>query len=171
MTDQEDRPTLPARVDGAPTFVAVAGARAARDRQPPYVLVTAARNEAAFIERTLGAVVGQTVKPLRWVIVSDGSTDGTDDIVSRYAQRHPWIQLIRTPERHERTFAGKARAFNLGWETTKDLAYEAIGNLDADVSFAPEYFAFLLERLAAIPPWESSERLSSTAHSTTTIVL
>src|SRR5438128_669836 len=114
-----------------------------------YVIVTPARNEAQFIELTIKAVVGQTVTPARWVIVSDGSTDGTDDIVSRYAREFPWIQLIRLPEHRERTFAAKARAFNLACAAMKDLAYDVIVNLDADVSFDEEYFGFLLGKLAA----------------------
>ena len=58
-----------------------------------YMLVTPARNEAAFIERTIQSVIAQTVRPLRWVIVSDGSTDGTDEIVARYAANRDWIEL------------------------------------------------------------------------------
>jgi glycosyltransferase involved in cell wall biosynthesis len=85
------------------------------------------------------------------VIVSDGSTDGTDAIVAKYAEQRPWIQLIRLPARQERTFASKARAFNLGWVSMKKLPYDAIGNLDADVSFDPDYFAFLLDRLSGEP--------------------
>ena len=50
-----------------------------------YVLITPARNEAAFIEQTIESVVAQTARPAKWVIVSDGSTDGTDEIVGRYA--------------------------------------------------------------------------------------
>ncbi len=64
-----------------------------------YVLITPARNEAAFIELTIKSVIGQTVLPLKWVIVSDGSTDGTDEIVKKYAAEHPWIELVRMPER------------------------------------------------------------------------
>src|SRR5438045_4123249 len=67
-----------------------------------YVLITPARNEARFIERTIQAVVAQTFKPGKWVIVSDGSTDGTDEIVKRYALEHTWIELVRTEERAER---------------------------------------------------------------------
>jgi glycosyltransferase involved in cell wall biosynthesis len=63
-----------------------------------YVLVTPARNEAQFLSQTIEAVIAQTVKPLKWTIVSDGSTDGTDDIVSRYAAEHAWIELVRMPE-------------------------------------------------------------------------
>ena len=116
-----------------------------------YVLVTAARNEAEFIELTIASVVSQTIKPARWVIISDGSTDGTDDIVNKYAAQHPWIELLRMPERRERHFAAKAHAFNTGCERLKDLKYDAIGNLDADVSFDEGYFAFLLEKLEQNP--------------------
>jgi biofilm PGA synthesis N-glycosyltransferase PgaC len=114
-----------------------------------YVLVTPARNEAAFIELTLRSMVAQTVLPLKWVIVSDGSTDGTDEIVARYSASHPWIELLRMPERRERHFAGKVHAFNAGYERVKGLPYRVIGSMDADISFDPEYFAFLLDKLAA----------------------
>ena len=116
-----------------------------------YVLVTPARNEAAFIEATLRSVVAQTVRPTRWVVVSDGSTDGTDDIVRTYAARHDWIELLRMPERRERNFAGKVHAFNAGYDRVKDLSYQALGCMDADISFDEEYFAFLLGRLGDDP--------------------
>jgi len=125
------------------------GGRLDRGRRPAYVLVTSARDEADFIEETIKSVVAQTDPPLRWVIVSDGSTDGTDEIVSKYAEQHGWIQLITLTNQHKRTFAAKARAFNLGWESTKGLGYDAIANVDADVSFNPDYFAFLLDQLAS----------------------
>jgi len=115
---------------------------------PTYVLVTPARNEAEFIERTIQSVVVQTVRPLKWVIVSDGSTDGTDEIVKKYAGEHAWIELVRAPERTERHFAGKVHAFNAGYARLKDLSYDVIGSLDGDVSFDEEYFAFLLGKLA-----------------------
>ena len=116
-----------------------------------YVLITPARNEAAFIGLTLESVVSQTVKPAKWVIVSDGSTDGTDDIVRKYAAEHPWIELLRMPERRERHFAGKVHAFNAGYDRVKTLQYDAIGSLDGDISFDERYFAFLLEKLAGDP--------------------
>jgi glycosyltransferase involved in cell wall biosynthesis len=118
---------------------------------PAYVLITPARNEAQFIELTIKSVVAQTVRPLKWVIVSDGSTDGTDDIVSRYAADHPWIELIRMPERPERHFAGKVYAFNAGYTRVKDLEYGVIGSLDGDISFDQGYLSFLLLKLAEDP--------------------
>src|SRR5437773_11441453 len=80
-----------------------------------YALVTPARNEAQFIARTIESVVAQTLRPVKWAIVSDGSTDGTDDIVNRYAAQHRWIELVRMPERSERHFAGKVHAFSAGY--------------------------------------------------------
>jgi poly-beta-1,6-N-acetyl-D-glucosamine synthase len=111
-----------------------------------YVLITPARNEEAFIEQTISSVVSQTVRPAKWVIVSDGSTDATDEIVKKYAAEHPWIELLQMPERRERHFAGKVYAFNAGYARVKDLKYDIIGSLDADISFDPEYFDFLLKK-------------------------
>jgi glycosyltransferase involved in cell wall biosynthesis len=85
---------------------------------------------------------------LKWVIVSDGSTDETEPIVTRYAERHPWIELVRMPDRKERNFAGKVHAFNAGYARVKDLQYQVIASLDADISFEPDYFQFLLSKLA-----------------------
>jgi biofilm PGA synthesis N-glycosyltransferase PgaC len=116
-----------------------------------YVLITPARNEAKFIGQTIASVVAQTIKPARWVIVSDGSTDGTDEIVSGHAARHPWIELVRTPARTERHFAGKVRAFNVGLAAVRDIGYDVIASLDADITLDPEHFAFLLDKLSADP--------------------
>lgn len=123
------------------------------DRPPSYVLVTPARNEARFIELTLQSVTAQTAKPLRWIIVSDGSTDGTDDIVSRYAAVHPWIELVRMPERRERHFSGKVHAFNAGYARVRDLGlqHDAVCSLDGDTSFDAGYFDYLLRELAKDP--------------------
>lgn len=116
-----------------------------------YVLITPARDEAQFIEQTLNSVIAQTVRPLKWLIVSDGSTDGTDEIVKRYMAEHPWMELVQMPPRRERHFGGKVHAFNAGYARVKDLAYQAIGNVDADISFGADYFSFLLGKLAADP--------------------
>lgn len=116
-----------------------------------YVIITPARNEAQFIESTLQSVVAQTVRPLKWVIVSDGSTDETDAIVARYSAKHSWIELACMPRRAERHFAGKVLAFNAGYARVKDLDFQVIASLDADISFEPDYFEFLLMKLMADP--------------------
>jgi poly-beta-1,6-N-acetyl-D-glucosamine synthase len=110
-----------------------------------YVLITAAYNEEAYIEKTIESVVAQSVQPRRWVIVSDASTDRTDHIVSRYAQRHGFIQLHRLDEGHPRNFGAQVDAIRAGYVQVKDLEYDFIGNLDADVSFGSHYFSRLLE--------------------------
>ena len=116
-----------------------------------YILITAARNEEDFIEKTIQSVVAQTILPKKWIIVSDGSTDRTDDIVQSYAKGRGWIEFLRMPERRERHFAGKAQAFNAGYERVKDLAFDVIGNLDADISFERDHFEFLLARFSEMP--------------------
>ena len=115
---------------------------------PTYVLITPARNEEAFIELTIKSVIQQTVRPLRWVIVSDGSTDRTDEIVQKYTVEHDWIELLRMPERKERHFGGKVFSFNAGRERLKDLKFEIIGNLDADLSFDADLFEMLMHKFA-----------------------
>ena len=116
-----------------------------------YVLVTPARNEEDFLELTIRSVVEQSARPLRWVIVSDGSTDRTDEMVLAYAARHPWIELVRMPARPERHFGGKVACFNAGYEKVRALDFDVIGSLDADLSFDEGYFAFLLGHLAENP--------------------
>jgi glycosyltransferase involved in cell wall biosynthesis len=116
-----------------------------------YVLITPARNEERFIEKTLDSVVAQTVLPERWVIVDDGSTDRTAEIVEDYRRRHSWIELLRHPVRRERHFSGKAHAFSTGFAHIRALDFDVIGNLDADISFDSDYFEFLLDRFAALP--------------------
>ena len=116
-----------------------------------YVLITPARNEEAFIEKTLDSVIRQTRLPERWVIVDDGSTDRTAEIVEKYAKGNPWIELVRRAQRPDRNFAGKAHAFNAGFERVQSLDFDVIGNLDADISFEPDYFEFLLGKFTEFP--------------------
>lgn len=126
-------------------------------RQLKYVLVTPARNEGALIELTIRSVIAQTVLPRKWIIVSDGSTDNTDEIVRRYTRDYDWIELVRLPQRPERDFAGKAGAFNAGWLRLAALnsqpatSWDLIANLDADITFGPDYFEFLLRQFRANP--------------------
>ncbi|HVT93854.1 MAG TPA: glycosyltransferase family A protein [Bryobacteraceae bacterium] len=116
-----------------------------------YALITPARNEQAFIERTIESVISQTIPPAKWVIVDDGSTDETPEIVQRYLAQHPWIELVQMPQRRDRSFAAKVQAFNAGLERVKDLHCEVIGNLDADISFDRDHFEFLLEKFSDDP--------------------
>jgi biofilm PGA synthesis N-glycosyltransferase PgaC len=116
-----------------------------------YALITPARNEAMFIEETIGSVIRQTILPVRWVIASDGSTDGTDDIVKNYAVKFKWIELVSLPTRAERHFAGKVHAFQAGYSRLTEARYDILGSLDADISFEEDYMAFLLSKFAQNP--------------------
>jgi glycosyltransferase involved in cell wall biosynthesis len=116
-----------------------------------YVLITPAHNEAAFIEKTLDSMVAQTLLPERWVIVDDGSTDRTAEIAQGYAERFPWIELLRRSQRLDRSFAGKVHAFNAGFERAASIPFDVIGNLDADLSFERDYLEFLLRKFCEDP--------------------
>ena len=115
------------------------------------ILITPARNEEALIEQVIRSVASQTVLPVRWVIVNDGSTDATREIVARHAAQHPWLQIVDMPAHRDRSFAAKVHSFNAGYATVKDVPHDVIGNLDADVSFEPDYLDFLLQRFAEDP--------------------
>ncbi len=118
---------------------------------PAYALITAARNEEAYIEATIRSVAAQTVPPARWIIVSDGSTDRTDEIVQKYAGIHGWLSLMRMPERKERSFAAKAHCVNAAYAEMKDTAFDILVNLDADVTFSADYFEFVLRKFVETP--------------------
>jgi biofilm PGA synthesis N-glycosyltransferase PgaC len=116
-----------------------------------YVLITPAHNEELFITKTLESMAAQTLLPERWIIVNDGSTDRTADIAASYAKRFPWIQLIHRSPRLDRHFGAKVHAFNAGLEQVGSIDFDVIGNLDADISFDPNYLEFLMKKFATDP--------------------
>lgn len=111
-----------------------------------YVLITPARNEEAYIEKTIQSVINQVVLPVKWIIVSDGSTDRTDEIVNKYVEQHNFIQLLSIKGDNNRNFGSQVRAINAGYEQLNSIDYEFVGNLDADVSFEPTYYGSVLEK-------------------------
>jgi glycosyltransferase involved in cell wall biosynthesis len=122
-----------------------------RSALPLFVLITPAHNEEAFVKSTLDSVVQQTYRPRKWVIVNDGSTDATPRIVEPYAAKYDWIELVNLPVRRDRNFAAKVEAFNAGQERLRNLDYEVVGNLDADVSLEKDHFEFLLNKFSEDP--------------------
>ncbi len=124
---------------------------AALPEHASYVLVTAAYNEERYIEQTIQSVVAQLLVPAMWVIVSDGSTDRTDEIVQRYATRYSFIRFIRKERDHNRDFASKVFALNTGVRSLSPWKIDFLGHLDADVSFDPPYFCDLLKRFEQDP--------------------
>jgi len=109
-----------------------------------YVLITAARNEGGYIDQTIKAVRAQTHLPLRWVIISDGSTDNTNEIVKAHADECGFIDLVATEPRQGRSFGAKAKAINSSYRRVAGLSHDVVGILDADITFEPDYYEKLL---------------------------
>jgi poly-beta-1,6-N-acetyl-D-glucosamine synthase len=116
-----------------------------------YVLVTPARNEEKTIGETLASVCRQKHLPVEWVVVSDGSTDRTDERVREYARRYPFIRLLRLEPNNDRDFASVVFATNAGVAALQTPDYDFIGLLDADLRFGPSYFSDLIARFRANP--------------------
>jgi glycosyltransferase involved in cell wall biosynthesis len=116
-----------------------------------YVLVTAARNEEPYIEKTIQSVAAQTIPPMRWVIVSDNSEDGTNGLIKQYAGQFRFIHPVILENGAKRNFRSKIYAIWQGQKELKGLDYSFIGNLDADVAFRPDYFEQLLHEFDKNP--------------------
>lgn len=116
-----------------------------------YVLITPARNEEEFIEKTIKSVIAQTILPKKWIIVSDGSTDRTDEIVSKYLPNYNFIELVKKKSDEIRNFGSKAKAISIAYNKLKELDFGFIGNLDADVSFDEKYYESILLEFDANP--------------------
>jgi biofilm PGA synthesis N-glycosyltransferase PgaC len=117
-----------------------------------YVVVTPVRNEEAHIRMTLDCMVSQTILPLEWVIVNDGSSDATGEIIEDYARRFPWIRPLHRKDRGFRqSGGGVVAAFNDGYAMLQHPERDFVVKLDGDLSFEPEYFEKCLLRFAADP--------------------
>jgi glycosyltransferase involved in cell wall biosynthesis len=114
---------------------------------PSLLILTAARNEAKHIEATMQSVIAQTLPPRKWIIISDGSDDGTDDRVKSYAEKHDFIQLLRVTGDGDRSFGSKARAINYGYQTLENATYDYVAVLDADVLLPPDYYEAVIHRM------------------------
>jgi glycosyltransferase involved in cell wall biosynthesis len=110
-----------------------------------YALITPAHNEESHLRLTIDSIQKQILKPIRWIIVDDGSSDKTRSIAELASSEMDFVRVITMSRSGGRSFGNKARAFNLGVEQLSGVSYDVIGNLDADVSFAPSYFAHLVK--------------------------
>jgi biofilm PGA synthesis N-glycosyltransferase PgaC len=116
-----------------------------------YVLVTPARDEEDFIGQTIESVSLQTLRPLRWIIVNDGSTDKTREIVESYLEKYEFIKLVNLEREGNRNFSGKAIAFSHGVAELQNLDYDFIGNLDADIWVEPDYYRCIIQHFDMDP--------------------
>jgi glycosyltransferase involved in cell wall biosynthesis len=117
-----------------------------------YVLISPCRNEAAFARRTLDSVVNQSVPPALWVIVDDGSSDATPEILAEYAARYGFIRVVRREDRGRRSVGpGVVEAFYAGYETIDPVQFDYLCKLDLDLDLPPRYFELLMQRMEAEP--------------------
>lgn len=117
-----------------------------------YVLISPCRNEADYMRQTLDTVVAQSVLPTLWVIVDDGSTDATPQILAEYAARHPWIRIVTRADRgHRAVGPGVIDAFYSGYTTIEPTEYDFLCKLDLDLRLPPRYFEILMARMNADP--------------------
>lgn len=112
-----------------------------------YVIITPAFNEADYIGKTIDSVLGQTVRPLIWVIVDDGSTDRTAEIVKHYAAQHPWIRYVfRSKESGQSYYGSNVYAIMTGYELVKTLEFVFLAVLDADITLPKDYYEQIFMR-------------------------
>jgi len=115
-----------------------------------YLLISPCRDEAAYMRETLDSVLAQSLRPAKWVIVDDGSTDDTPRILADYARRHDWIEVVTLRDRGRRSVGpGVIDAFYAGYRTIDPDDYEYLCKLDLDLRLPPRYFEILVARMAA----------------------
>src|SRR5437763_1986031 len=115
-----------------------------------YCLISPARNEAKYIKKTLDSVLAQTVLPRRWIIIDDGSTDETPQILADYAAKHELIEVHTRTDRGRRALGGGVvEVFNSGMEHIADDPAEFVCKLDVDLILPPRYFERLLQEMEA----------------------
>ena len=118
---------------------------------PTYAVVTPVRDEADHFARTAESIVSQTHRPQQWVVVDDGSTDGTREVAERYAAAHDWIDVISAEGAHERARGAPiVRAFQRGCDALREQP-EVVVKLDGDLFLPPHYFEWVAETFARDP--------------------
>ncbi len=117
-----------------------------------YFIISPVRNEAANIEKTIQSVLRQTVRPVEWIIVNDGSTDNTAKIVDACTSRINWIRAVHRKTREQRSpGTGVIEAFYRGYELMKNQDWDFIVKLDGDLSFDETYFEECFSYFRRIP--------------------
>jgi glycosyltransferase involved in cell wall biosynthesis len=117
-----------------------------------YVVVTPIRDEEKFIEATVASVQSQTVRPVEWVIVDDGSSDRTGEIVDRCAAQFPWIRIVHRANRgFRKSGGGVVEAFYDGYHAIQSKTWDFIVKLDGDLTLSPNYFEKCFEHFEQDP--------------------
>lgn len=117
-----------------------------------YLLVSPCRNEAGYMRLTLDSVVAQTVQPSLWLIVDDGSTDATPEILAEYAAQHSFIQVVTRENRGHRSVGpGVIEAFYYGYDQVDASQFDYVCKFDLDLDLPSRYFEILIQRMQDNP--------------------
>jgi biofilm PGA synthesis N-glycosyltransferase PgaC len=117
-----------------------------------YVVITPVRDEEKHMEATIEAVAGQTIRPTEWVIVDDGSSDRTGDIIDQYAAKFPWISVVHRSNRgFRKSGGGVVEAFYDGYDRLRCNDWDFVVKLDGDLTFARTYFEKCFEHFERDP--------------------
>jgi biofilm PGA synthesis N-glycosyltransferase PgaC len=121
-------------------------------RVVPLVIISPVRDEADYLRLTMDAIVAQTVRPVEWIMVDDGSCDATPDIIREYAAKYPFIRLLpRTDRGFRKLGGGVIAAFNFGKQHIEHQDFSYIAKLDGDMSFGPLYLEHMFAMLESDP--------------------
>ena len=111
------------------------------ERNTKYIIITPVRNEGKHLERTITSVIGQTIAPGEWIIVNDGSSDNTADIIDAYAKKYGWIRAIHRKDRgYRKAGGGVVEAFYDGYKAISSEDWNYLVKLDGDLTFDSGYF-------------------------------
>jgi glycosyltransferase involved in cell wall biosynthesis len=113
-----------------------------------YIIITPAYNEEAYIERTLKSVIKQSILPIEWIIVDDGSTDKTAEIVKDYASKYNWIKLYSFKKKQVAFGEHVYLNFYRGFKKVKTNDFQFIVKLDADLDIdRKDFFEFQIDKM------------------------
>ena len=117
-----------------------------------YVIISPVRNEEDYIKLTIESVINQTVKPVQWILVNDGSTDKTEEIIKGYLSKNTWMKLINLTDRgYYFPGTGVVNVFYKGYEQIDVKDWEYVVKLDVYLEFDPTYFENLLKKFTDNP--------------------
>ena len=128
-----------------------------------YIVISPVRNEQDYLNTTIQSLVSQTNRPALWIIVDDGSTDKTGEIIDEAASQHSWIRIVHRQDRgFRRAGSGVMEAFHDGFKLIEGRSWQYLVKLDGDVTLEPDYFERCFARFAAHPGWASQVDWSAT---------
>ncbi len=106
----------------------------------PYVIITACKNEALFINDLVKTIAAQTVRPVKWLIIDDNSSDATYELAKKVSYEIDFIEVRKANSKRDRSFSSQVYAQQEGYAVTRDFAFDFVAFLDADIQLPPDYY-------------------------------